>query len=104
MYSVRFKGERGAAKPPPVPCRFNCGGANPPGSFLCVKCKIFLADVHPCTLCGLPARANEKCRIWFCNGTAGPREGNQGKLAAWAELWVAQYLAAKAAKAKSPRN
>jgi hypothetical protein len=104
VYSVRFEGERGAAKPPPVPCRFNCGGANPPGSFLCVKCKIFLADVHPCTSCGLPARVNEKCRIWFCNGTAGPRKTSQGKLATWAELWVAQYLAVKAAKAKSPRN
>jgi hypothetical protein len=81
-----------------------CPGNNPDGSFICVTCKRFLADVHPCTKCRLPARAGSACRIWFCDGTAGSKENDAGKLAKWAELWTERHRASNEAKARQRRD
>ena len=86
------------------PVTNGCSGKNPDGSFICVTCKRFLADVHPCTKCRLPARAGSACRIWFCDGTAGSKETDAGKLAKWAEVWTERHRAALAARAKQHRD
>jgi len=86
------------------PVTEGCSGKNPDGSFICVTCKQFLADVHPCTKCRLPARAGSACRIWFCDGKAGAKETNQGKLSTCAVLWTERNRAANEARAKQRRD
>jgi hypothetical protein len=77
----------------------DCSGMNPTGSLICTTCSTFLQSAYICK-CNLPARAGERCRIYFCDGLEEPKRKilapGDARLKHFASTWVRRFKAARA--------